>query len=93
MLRYSDSNLNSPFYIFVHDFFLDHMLKEVVKFMRHDRLVADDEDPIPEHFSDDEDNDDNDNDSIVEVQCPKVKESFSKTKKQTEFEMSLSKIG
>ena len=32
------------------------MLKEVVKFMRHDRLIAEDEDPIPEHFSDDEDN-------------------------------------
>ena len=51
---------------------LDHMLKEVVKFMRYDKLVAEDEDPIPEQFSDDDDEDM----SMLEVQWSKSKQFF-----------------
>ena len=29
--------------------FPDHMLKEVIKFMKHDKLIAEDE-PLPEHL-------------------------------------------
>ena len=70
------------------------MLKEVVKFMRYDNLVAEDEDPIPEYFSDeDDDNDENIDNALGVIIFHAIQVPISKQSIKAHSSSTFPKLG